>query len=158
MERINKFYIMIGALIAFGLFFEFAAHADELDQATTITFSAPIDIPGHELSPGTYLFKVPANVGDQNIVEIYNADGTKLDATVQTIPTEREQPKGHTTVTFAEQGSGQPDALLKWFYPGRLTGHQFMYSAREYEQLAHDQHVTVAADREVNSSEAQAGD
>ena len=49
--KINKLYIAIGLVIAFGLFFEFAAHADEANEATTITFSAPIQIPGQVL-PG----------------------------------------------------------------------------------------------------------
>jgi hypothetical protein len=47
--NINKGYIAIGLIIAFGLFFELAAHADESDQATTITFSQPIQVPGQVL-------------------------------------------------------------------------------------------------------------
>jgi hypothetical protein len=38
--KINKGYILAGLIIAFSLFFELAAHADEVDQATTITFPA----------------------------------------------------------------------------------------------------------------------
>ena len=49
--RINKLYIILGMLIAFGVFFELAAHADEANEATTITFSAPVQIPGRVLQP-----------------------------------------------------------------------------------------------------------
>jgi len=36
--RINKLSIVLGLVIAFGLFFEFAAHADEMNESTKITF------------------------------------------------------------------------------------------------------------------------
>ena len=69
--RLNKSYIAIGLIIAFALFFELAAYADESDQATTITFSQPIQIPGQVLPAGTYLFKL-ASGDDLNVVQIFN--------------------------------------------------------------------------------------
>jgi hypothetical protein len=142
MERINKLWIIVGMAIAYSLFFEIAAHADVLYQETIITFNQPVEIPGHALPAGTYMFKVVDNVADQNMVQIFNADGTKLYATVQTIPTIRQNATTNTAITLAEQ---KPDALLKWFYSGRLTGHRFVYSTQEDQQLAQDQHVTVTA-------------
>ena len=56
--KINKGYIVVGLIIAFFLFFELAAHADEFDQATTITFSEPIQIPGQVLPAGSLLIQV----------------------------------------------------------------------------------------------------
>ena len=56
--KINKGYIAVGLIIAFAVFFELAAHADESDQATTITFNEPIQIPGQVLPAGSYLFKL----------------------------------------------------------------------------------------------------
>ena len=47
--KINKAYIVVGMLIAFAFFFELVAHGDELDQATKITFSEPIQVPGQVL-------------------------------------------------------------------------------------------------------------
>jgi hypothetical protein len=92
--KINKGYIVLGLIIAFFLFFELAAHADEFDQATTITFSEPIQIPGQVLPAGTYLFKLADGDSNQNIVQIFNADRTVLYATVQTIQRSvRSQPK-----------------------------------------------------------------
>jgi len=129
--KINKSYIAIGLIIAFTLFFELAAHADESDQATTITFNQPIQIPGQVLAAGTYLFKLVDSNSNQNIVQVFNADRTVLYATLQTIATERQEPTGHTVVTLAKQGAGQPDALLKWFYPGRETGNEFLYPTQK---------------------------
>jgi hypothetical protein len=158
MERINKFYILIGMVIAFGLFAAFAAYADEFDEATTITFSAPVELPGQVLPAGTYVFKLADNGSEPNVVQIFNSDETKLYATVQTIPIDRQEPTGDVTITLAEQGSGTPDALLKWFYPGSLTGHEFRYSTREEKELAQDRQQTIVLNPNTTNSEAQAGE
>lgn len=155
--QINKLYIMLGAVIAFFLFVGFVAHADESDQATTITFSAPVQIPGGVLPAGTYLFRLADDGSNPNVVQIFNAEGTRLYATLTTIPTEHQEVAGHTLITLAK-GSGTPEVLEKWFYPGCLTGHQFLYPAAEEKQLAHDQSHTIAATPEAGNSEAQAGD
>ena len=153
--KINKGYIAVGLIIAFGLFFELAAHADESDQATTITFSQPIRIPGQVLPAGSYLFKLVNTGSGQNIVQIFNADRTVLYATLQTIQTDRLEPTGHTVVALAEQGTGQPDVLLKWFYPGRETGNEFLYPTQTEKELAQDkQQVVVANQPTVSNSDA----
>src|SRR5579859_2957204 len=113
--KIHKLYIAIGMVIAFALFFEFAAHADETDQATVITFSQPVQIPGKVLPAGSYLFKLAESDSDLNVVQIFSADRTTLYATLQTVSADRLEPTGHTVVALAEQGAGQPEVLLKWF-------------------------------------------
>ena len=158
MERINKLYMIIGLVITFGLFFAIAAQADEFDKATTMTFSAPVQIPGKTLPAGTYLFKLADNGSDQYLVQIFNSDGTKLYATIPTIPTDLQEPMDKTAVTLAEQGSGAPDALLKWFYPGSVTGHEFIYSARKRKELAQDKQQTIVTNPDTTNSEAQAGE
>jgi len=153
--KINKGYIAVGLIVAFTLFFELAAHADESDQATTITFSQPIRIPGQVLPAGSYLFKLVNTGSGQNIVQIFNADRTVLYATLQTIQTDRLEPTGHTVVALAEQGTGQPDVLLKWFYPGRETGNEFLYPTQTEKELAQDkQQVVVANQPTVSNSDA----
>ncbi len=155
--KINKGYIALGLIIAFTLFFELAAHADEFDQATTLTFSEPIQIPGQMLPAGTYLFRlVDANSGE-NLVQVFNSDRTVLYATLQTVPTERVESTGHTTITLAEQGSGKPDVLLKWFYPGNLTGHEFVYSGQKEKELAQDTQRTIVSDQPTNANSDTSG-
>jgi len=143
--KINKGYIVVGLIIAFSLFFGLAAHADESDQSTTITFSQPIQIPGQVLPAGAYLFKLEDSNSNQNIVQVFNADRTVLYATLQTIATERQEASGHTVVALAKQGAGQPDALLKWFYPGRETGNEFLYPTQKEKELAQDRQQTIVA-------------
>jgi hypothetical protein len=157
--KINRGYIVAGLIIAFSLFFELAAHADESDQATTITFSQPIQIPGHVLPAGSYLFKLVNPDSDRNIVQIFNADRTALYATLQTISTDRKEPTAHTVVTLAEQGGGQPDVLLRWFYPGSETGNEFLYPNQKEKELAQDEQQTIVANHPTVSSSntAEAG-
>jgi hypothetical protein len=155
--KINKGYIAVGLIIAFTLFFELAAHADEADQSTTITFSAPIQVPGQVLPAGTYLFKLVNRDSDLNTVQIFNSDRTVLYATFQTIPTERSEPTGDTVVALAEQAGGQPVALLKWFYPGNEIGHEFVYSKEKERELAQDQQQTIAANQHTMHSSDNSG-
>jgi Protein of unknown function (DUF2911) len=155
--KINKAYIALGLIIAFTLFVELAAHADEFNQATTLTFNEPIQIPGQTLPAGTYLFRLANADSDLNIVQVLNSDGTVLYATLQTIATERQEPTGHTAITLAEQASGKADALLKWFYPGRVIGNEFVYSNQEEKELAQDRQQTIVGNH-PNSDGTGTGD
>ena len=148
----TKTYFIVGMIIAAGLFYEITAHADEADQATTMTFSAPIQVPGQVLPAGTYLFKTPAGESGQNMVQIFNADGTALYATLQTISTERQEATGDTVITLAEEGNGKPEALLNWFYPGRVDGNEFVYPQQEEKQLAHAEQQTIVVNQPTASN------
>jgi len=143
--KINRGYIAVGLIIAFTLFFELAAHADEWDQATTMTFNEPIQIPGQVLPAGTYVLKLASRDSDLNTVQIFNSDRTVVYGTFQTIPTDRREPTGNTVIDLAKQGSGQPEALLKWFYPGDTTGHEFVYPKEKEKELAQDQQEAIVA-------------
>jgi hypothetical protein len=139
-------------LIAFGAFFELAAHADEANEATTITISAPVQIPGRMLPAGTYLFQ-QTGFDDPNLIQIFNADRSVLYATVETVSVERTNPTAHTAITLAEPESGNP-TLVKWFYPGRLTGHEFLYSEEQEQEIAHAKQDTFVGYKTVHNSEA----
>jgi hypothetical protein len=142
--RFNKIAFLAVFAIASVLFLEVADHADEADQSTKITFDKPIQIPGQVLPAGTYLFKL-ADANDLNLVRVFNADGTRVYATLETISTQRPQANDATAVTMAEQGAGKPEALVNWFYPGNTIGHEFMYSNHEEQQLAQDRQQTILA-------------
>ena len=133
--KIHKGYVIVGLIIAFALFFELAAHADESNLDSRITFSEPIQIPGQVLPAGTYVFRL-TDPDNTHIVQIFNSDRTTLDAALQTVTAERGQPAADTVVTLAKRGPGKPDVLLQWFHPGRDTGNEFMYSKREERALA----------------------
>jgi hypothetical protein len=150
--KINKVALLIAFAIAAVLFLEVVAHADEADQSINITFSQAIEIPGQILPAGTYMFKL-ADPNDLDLVRIFNSEGTRLYATLQTATAERAEPTGDTVVVLAEQPDGRPETLVKWFYPGNTSGHQFVYSKQEEQQLAQDRQQTI-----VVKEPAQAGD
>jgi hypothetical protein len=95
-----------------------------------------------------------ANVDDLNLIQIFSSDRIHLYATLQTIPTEANQIPDDTTVTFAEQGVGKPNLLLKWFYPGEQTGHEFVYSNQGERQIAQDRQQTVVGNQPITGTEA----
>lgn len=150
--KINKLALLIAFAIASVLFLEVAARADEADQSIKITFSQAIEIPGQILPAGTYLFKL-ADPNDLDVVRIFNSQGTRLYATLQTVTAERAKPTGEAVVVLAAQSEGRPETLLKWFYPGDTSGHELVYSKQEEQHLAQAQQQTIVANQT-----AQAGD
>ena len=150
--KINKVALIIAFAIASVLFLEVAARADEADQSIKITFNQAIEIPGQILPAGTYLFKL-ADPNDLDIVRIFNSQGTRLYATLQTLTAERAKPTGEAVVVLAGQPEGRPETLLKWFYPGDTSGHELVYPKQEEQQLAQARQQTI-----VVEEHAQAGD
>jgi hypothetical protein len=85
-----------------------------------------VQIPGQVLPAGTYTFEQAEPDGNPNVVRIFDADGTQLVSTLETVPTERLETGEETTVTLANAGSSNPDYLVTRFYPDRLIGHRFV--------------------------------
>jgi hypothetical protein len=157
--NINKGYIAVGLVIAFALFFELGAHADESDEATFLSFNAPVQIPGQVLPAGAYLFELADHGSEPNVVQVFSADRTVLYGTFLTAATQRQDPTGDTTVTLAEPESGGTPVLVKWFYPGRDIGNEFLYSKQTEKELARDSHQTIVARQapSSNSDTSRAG-
>jgi Protein of unknown function (DUF2911) len=150
--KFNKFAFVIAFVLTAILFAEVALHADEADESTKLTFSKPVEIPGQVLPAGTYLFKL-ADRNDLNLVRIFNADGTRLYATLQTISTDRPQASDDAVVVLAQERTGGPEALLKWFYSGSTSGHQLVYLKQQEQQLAQSRQQTIQV-----KEAAEAGD
>jgi hypothetical protein len=118
------------------------AKADESNRKTTITFSAPVEIPGVHLKgwgvlpAGTYVFKIMDSLSDRHIVQIFNADETTIYATILAIPNYRLKATDKTVMTFRERAAGEPEALRAWFYPGRNWGEEFVYPKEKAVTLA----------------------
>src|ERR1700676_5795003 len=104
--KINKVALEIALAIESVLLMKVAARADEMDQSTKITFSQAIEIPGQILPAGTYLFKL-ADPNNLDLVRIFNSEGTRLYATLETATAERSKPTGDTVVVLAEQPEGR---------------------------------------------------
>lgn len=142
--------IVLG-LVYLGAAFSPSVKADDYDHMTTVTFSAPVEIPpvhiaGMRVLPaGTYVFKLVNSSSDRHIVQIFNKDQTKIYATILAIPNYRLTPTGKTTMTFNEGIRGQPEAIRAWFYPGANWGEEFVYPKAKAVELAKVTNVPVPA-------------
>lgn len=102
-------------------------NADMWNKRTVVTFSHPIEVPGHVLPAGTYVFELLNSPSDRHIVQIWNEDGTQLITTTIAVPDYRMNPYDKTVFTFHERSADSPMALQTWFYPGDPDGQQFVY-------------------------------
>jgi hypothetical protein len=119
------------------------AKADVWNQTTKVIFSRPVEIPGQTLPAGTYWFVLANSGTNRNIVQIFSQDRSTLYATVFTVPSDRQTPPDDTLLTLAKRESNGTPALVKWFYPGETTGHEFEYSKSEESQLIQDKQETL---------------
>jgi len=122
--------------------------ADEWNKKTTLTFNEPVQVPGVALPAGTYVFKLADTVSDRNIVQIWNADETKLITTILAIADYRTQTADKTIISFDERPTGQPEALKAWFYPGDNFGIAFVYPKQKAVELAQVNRQPVLSTRE----------
>jgi len=132
------------ALTVLGFVAAPSVRADEWTKATKITFSKPVDVAGHVLVAGTYLFKM-ADINDRHVVTIFSADGKHVIATVMTIPDYRLKATDKTVIKFREVPAGSPEAIRAWFYPGRTIGEEFIYPKHRARELAKLSKVIVPA-------------
>ena len=102
------------------------ATADEWNQETVFTFSHDMEIPGKVLPAGTYTFRLADRLPNRHMVLVFDHTG-RMFAIALTIPATRFSRTGDTLITYDEQASGAPLLLKQWFYPGRLTGEEFVY-------------------------------
>lgn len=107
-----------------------AVMADEADQATKLTFSESVEVPGQVLPAGTYWFKLADNESERNIIPMWNADRTHLVTTILAIPDYRQNTPEKTIVNFEDRPSGQPEAIRSWFYSGNNFGEEFVYAKK----------------------------
>lgn len=126
------------ALPAVLLCFVFAprANAGQWNELTRISFSGPVEVPGHVLPAGTYDFQLMNSSSNRDIVEIFNKNRTRLFAIVMAEAAYRLRPTDRTVITFAERPVGTPEAIHKWFYPGNYYGVRFVYSHSRIEMAA----------------------
>jgi hypothetical protein len=133
------------ALAILGLASAGSARADEHNKQTILTFSQPVEIPGHVLPAGTYTFKLADSMSDRHIVQIFNADGSQIIATIMAIPDYRLTATDKTVIRFGEVPSGSPEAIRAWFYPGNTVGQEFVYPKPRAIQLAKAAKTVVPA-------------
>ena len=120
--------VLLGATFAPG------ARADQWDKKTIVTFNDAVEVPGQVLPAGTYVFRLADSVSNRHIVQIWNADGDQVLATIMSIPNTRFETPDDSIFQFDERPGNSPQALKVWFYPGNNTGEEFIYSHSSYSR------------------------
>jgi hypothetical protein len=141
MKKMDRFRVVavIFCLSLVALTFLPSAKADEWNRKTTVTFSAPVEVPGvgaQTLPAGTYVFKIFDSASDRHIVQIFNETEDHVFTTILAIPNYRLKATDKTVMTFGERAAGQPEAIRAWFYPGRQWGEEFVYPKSRAVELA----------------------
>jgi hypothetical protein len=122
-----------------------ALKADIHDRKTILTFSGAVEIPGHVLVKGTYVFKLYNSPSDRSIVQIFNESQDHVYATVLAMPSYRENPPDKTDVTFWERAENSPQAVKSWFYPGGVYGLEFVYPKWQAAKISMRNNAPVLA-------------
>jgi hypothetical protein len=121
------------------------ARADESNQKTVLTFNSPVEMPGQILPAGTYVFKLANSQSNRHIVQVFSQDEKRVFGTFLAISNDRHRASEKTIVRFEERAAGSPQAVKAWFYPGRTTGHEFVYPKTEALALARANNTPVPA-------------
>jgi hypothetical protein len=131
------------------------AQAPDTNNMTTVTFSAPVSLPGVTLPAGSYLFKLADSQVNRNIVQVFAQDRSKILATILAIPAERNEPADETVITFAEAPANTAPAIRYWYYPGQKRGQEFAYPKKQAQEIANAAHTSVLSiDTDDTSADA----
>lgn len=143
-KAIGKSFVSVALLLALLAVLP-AVRADETNQETRVTLNQSVQVSGHILPAGTYLFLLPDDINQHQMVRIFSPDRRKLYAIVLTAYTQRSQPTDNTAFTLAGRGAALPEAIMTWFYPGRTVGHEFLYPKPVQKELGKVQQTRIAA-------------
>src|SRR5580704_15139855 len=131
--NLRKTFYILGLLFMFTIILPIV-HADDWNQATRFTFNQPVQIPGHILRAGTYVFQLLGN--NHHLVQIFSENHTAV-AILYSIPRSRDGGRAEAAITLADRGGTQPQAIVAWFFVGETEGHEFLYPRQEEQELAH---------------------
>jgi hypothetical protein len=110
---------------------------DEWDWTTHFTPNQQIEVPGVVLDANTtYMIRLLPGTTSRQVVQIFTENRMKHLATFQAISETRPRPVEETTFEFMEVPAGNPVPIRSWFYPGRMTGLEFLYSNEQRDKIA----------------------
>jgi hypothetical protein len=129
--------------------------ADDSQQQTMVTLSAPVEIPGTTLQAGTYVFETTAGQGGRHAVRVYSSDRSKLITTAEAVPMKRDGALTDLVELRPTILGSAPTALKGWLRPGSGDGYQFVYPAREAAAIANRTATPVVASVVESDKDAQ---
>lgn len=121
------------------------AKADDWNHETILTIDRPMEVPGATLMPGTYTFVLADENGSRSAVNIFRGSfgDRELVTTVSTIRMQRSDRDADLKLAVAMTGENTMPLVKGWFYPGSMTGHQFVYAKDQMRQIAQAETVEI---------------
>jgi hypothetical protein len=138
------------AALAVGL--SAAAHADEWNKLTYLTFSGPVTMPGITLPAGTYRFQLMDPESGRRVIRVSDKDGSTNYGIFLSIADQKMEPSSDPVVVFREMPKGIPQAIKAWFYPGETYGYEFVYPHDQAMKIAKATHEPVLAMKQPAST------
>jgi len=140
------FGFLAGLLLAGALCIVPGVRADQADQASRLSFSVPVQIPGNRVLPaGTYWFEMLNPQSGSSVVKVMNANRTDTLALLLTNSMDRSTISQHTQLNLSDTSQKAPVTLVGWYYPDRSIGHQFIYSRAMEKRIQEGEGVVVIA-------------
>jgi hypothetical protein len=119
------------------------AQGQPMDDRTEFTFSAPVELPGVTLPPGTYVFRFVDASNQKRVMQVMTKDDQKTYGMFLTINAIRPTPSNDAELRFLETPAGKPAAVKTWWYPGDTIGREFIYPKSQARRLAMATNTTV---------------
>lgn len=127
-----------------------AAQVDTFNRTTKITFSAPVELPTMTLPAGTYTFRLTDSTSDRHVVQVLDADASKVITVVRAMPARRAELTDEQVVTFRETAAGTAAPLRFWYYTSDYMGQEFAWPkerALEIARLTGERVLAIDGDR-----------
>jgi hypothetical protein len=128
MKVASRFGALALLALALALIILPGARAGVWDHSTKVTFNNSVQLPGVVLAPGDYRFELLDSSFDRHVVRVFNKEHSHVFGTFFTVPVQRFEPAEKTIFVMEERPYGEPSAIKQWWYPGELTGDEFIYS------------------------------
>jgi hypothetical protein len=108
-----------------------SAKAEAYTERTAVTFSNDVQIPGYTLAAGTYIFEKAPDLHwalNLDTIQIWDATGTHLIATENTVPASLANAPDKPVVQLSEAPAGVPARVHEFVFQGSTYAHRFVYN------------------------------
>ena len=128
-----------------------SAQRIDTNDRTFMTFTAPVEMPGVTLQPGTYVFRL-ADSPTRNVVQVLDESEKNILGQWNFVQAERPRVTEDTLVMFKETREGATPAVQYWYYPGEKVGKEFIYPKDQAERIAARTGVNVRSGDGIEGS------
>jgi hypothetical protein len=131
--------IILALFILGSFFYAFGVNAG---QQVALTVSAPLQIPGSVLFPGTYIFKIVQSDPDRRIIQVFDERESMVFSTFIAVPNRRRSSEVQR-LEFANRPMKKFPAVKAMSFPNERYLLQFVYDKDTASELAKDVNEAV---------------